>query len=306
MFTRYITFGVSLITLAVLLYKVDVRAVIVAAASTDLSWLLLATLVSLAAQVIAGIRLRAICRVLNRAAAVSLTLRAHFIGLWFNQVLPTGMGGDVARFSLLHNRAGGRRALRAILLDRVYGLVLLVAVLSVQVPAYVVLLGNVSATMVALVTSELGVLGILCALLAAKSRRIARMLPLAGRFLILVCRDLRRAVRWRSDSTLVVSSLVFLALSIFCYALIANAISIKVNVYYYLAFVPLIFIVMQVPISWGGWGPREAATMLLFSEAGVSSEDAFVMAVLFGAVMTLTAFPGLFLLAGSRGTGSAK
>jgi uncharacterized membrane protein YbhN (UPF0104 family) len=142
-----------------------------------------------------------------------------------------------------------------------------------------------------------GAMGMGTALMLANWPPLEKLMPKRLRFLILVLRDFRRVASRRASPGLVVSSILFLALSILIYWLGARALGVAAGIVPVFAFVPLIFIVMQIPVSYGGWGPREAATIALFAAIGVPHEQAFALALLFGLILTITAVPGVLLLA---------
>jgi len=79
-----------------------------------------------------------------------------------------------------------------------------------------------------------------------------------------------------------------------CYV-ITRGIGVSVDMKYFFLFVPIIFFILMAPISVGGIGVREGASVFLFSYVGVSQADAFMMALLTNCVIVFYSLPGGFL-----------
>ena len=65
----------------------------------------------------------------------------------------------------------------------------------------------------------------------------------------------------------------------------------------YLAFIPLILLVMLLPVTFNGIGTSQAAFVWLFAQAGVDAAPAFALSVLFVALGIVGNLPGGFLYA---------
>ena len=64
----------------------------------------------------------------------------------------------------------------------------------------------------------------------------------------------------------------------------------------YVVFIPIVTLITTLPISIGGWGVREGATVVLFGALGVVSHNALAFSVLFGLVIAVSSLPGLIFL----------
>jgi uncharacterized protein (TIRG00374 family) len=65
----------------------------------------------------------------------------------------------------------------------------------------------------------------------------------------------------------------------------------------FLAFIPVILLVMLLPITVNGLGTSQAAFIWLFSRVGTAQADAFALSILFVALGTVGNLPGAFLYA---------
>jgi glycosyltransferase 2 family protein len=72
----------------------------------------------------------------------------------------------------------------------------------------------------------------------------------------------------------------------------ACALNLDVDFFYFLIFAPIVTFIIQIPISIGGIGVREGAYIFLFGLAGVTSEDAFAISMMYFLVGFVATLPG--------------
>ena len=78
----------------------------------------------------------------------------------------------------------------------------------------------------------------------------------------------------------VIFSLTFQIISVLIPYVISLALGLKISIFYFLIFIPLIRIVILLPISFNGLGLREGAYVTLFSQIGVPPEMSFSISIL--------------------------
>lgn len=289
--------AVSLICFAVVLYIIDFDSVIRVIGNIRLEIILLSLLVMLIGHIGSGLRFHFIVNRLNRRLGMKDAIKISFVALWFNQLLPTGMGGDVVRVIMLANIYGRVRIVLAALLDRVFGLLWMVLMLLCFLPivlyeqlgfrtSIVILMFCISILLIGVVPMWLGKIGCI-KFKKIKLLGVCRFIKLFGQAQKNILKPLKLHV-------LILS----LALSFFPYviyvALIGESFSLALTVWQYLAVVPIIFIAMQFPISVGGWGVRELASLYVFSIFGITEEAAVVISMLYGIGLLITSIPGNF------------
>ncbi len=75
------------------------------------------------------------------------------------------------------------------------------------------------------------------------------------------------------------------------------ALGIKINIAYFLIFLPIISAITLLPISIGGLGLRDATTIYFFAKAGVSKDLAFAMSLInFSFILAYGAAAGIIYL----------
>ena len=219
-----------------------------------------------------------------------------FMGVFFNQVLPTSFGGDAVR--IWQARRLGidlDAAVVGVLLERisgVFGLVLLTALgvwyLGAAIDDSAVRLGLLAAL-------PLAVLGI--AVLASLDR-----LPDNWRHLP-VLKDLVRLARDSRRTFLAPrTALPLLLLSVLSHVLAAGTIygfaqglQLGLPLSTCVALFSAVILVTTIPISFAGWGLREGAMVTLFAFAGVGADTALALSLAFGVVFLAASLPGCIL-----------
>ncbi|SHK97313.1 Uncharacterized membrane protein YbhN, UPF0104 family [Pseudonocardia thermophila] len=228
-----------------------------------------------------------------RSAGLRLSLRRavadYYRAQLANTVLPAGVLGDVHR-AVDHGRRSGDLGggVRAVMLDRMAGLVVLVLV-AVGVLAAQPRLLPVLADLVlpsAAVGPVLGGLAAAAVLLLIVFRR--RLLPLV--------RDLRRMATMRVWPGVVLLSGVAIAGYLATFVLAARAAGVTAPVAELLPALLLSLLVMGLPINVGGFGPREAVAAVAFAAQGLGAAAGFATSVGYGVLCLVACLPGLLTL----------
>jgi uncharacterized membrane protein YbhN (UPF0104 family) len=256
-------------------------------------------------QAVSSLRWQLLARGLGFGGSTARYLGDYFVGMFFNLVLPTSVGGDVVRAWRLAQHEGpapasGRRTAAAlsVLADRVSGVLVLVALAGVATALCPVPLPAWIATTVAALAVG-GVLGlaalpVLRRLLdaAPQSLRLARV-----RRVLATSSKLLRQPGLLFGTTLL--SFVVQAVNALIVGVLGLGLGLEVPALYYGVLVPLVALLTLVPISLNGMGLREFGTVALLAPLGVSSADALTLSLLTFAVYTAAgACGGLALLAG--------
>ncbi len=260
-------------------------------------WFLVLTVTQmLLIPLLGGVRWQLVLRLLGQAASLPSLTRMFWVGMAFNQVLPSAVGGDALR----------------VLLARRSGLDLTTSATSVLIERAMMLLSLVLVVVLAvwyapadtldpwLITVAEGLLGVGLAGLAAIA---AVRWPLAkapklrvARFAVHLVGGLR-AVAFSSGAVpltiLCLITNVNLAIAAWW---LAQAFDFPLTLAQILAVISMVSLAMVIPVSIGGWGVREAAMVSLLGPLGVSGGIAFLFSVMFGLAVALSSLPGFVLL----------
>ncbi len=216
-----------------------------------------------------------------------------YMGVFFNQVLPTSFGGDAARmWQAYRTGVPTEAAVGSVLLERISGVIGLVVLTTLGVWYMGARIDNEVIRLGLLAMLPLTVLG--ASVLASLDRMPDRwrQLPLL--------KDLARlAVDSRRVLFAPATAIPLLLLSILSHALTAIAVytfaeglQLDLSVWDCLALFPAVILVTLIPISFAGWGLREGAMVAFFSFAGVGPDTALALSLAFGVTLLAAALPG--------------
>ena len=284
---------VSLGLISILVSQVDFNEIINILINVNLTMIICAIVLLTIQVFIAATRWKFVLKCQKITLDYKNTLQILWSGLFFNQAMPSSVGGDVIRGYYL--KAQGitlGRATIGVLMDRLFGMVGLVLLVLISLPLLFELVNDPIARTGVLLIS----LGISFALLL-----IFFTDKLPGNFSHLrvirvfysLSQDGRRCItkRYNGPIIIVISVLIHL---ISVVAVITIAIGLELNIDWggFLLIVPLVGLMMVVPISIAGWGVREGAMVVGFGYLGVASEAALALSILYGLSMLLVALPG--------------
>jgi len=260
------------------------------------SLMLLALAVFATAQIFSALRCVYVARVLGGPLSLRTSLRAHFVGLWFNQVLPTGLGGDVVKIAILRKSLGLSIAIRSAVLDRISGLIFLLVATTVALPIYGVVFRSHPE-----VIASVGVIGVggsatifLAAWIAHNLSRRTSISPALLRS-IRVFSDVWSFKSGRPLLEQICTSAIVHFNGIATYAFLGYALGVHASILAFVLVVPVVFLITLIPVSFAGWGIREVGAVLMFNLVGVGKEVALAMSVSFGLLLIVAGLPGLFI-----------
>ena len=238
-----------------------------------------------------------------------IVLRICFIGAFFNQILPSSIGGDVARAWYVYRNGGSKRvSIITVLSDRIYGMITLTALALVVIPVltrYSIgsrALYAVVALVMAASSSLLAVFWLDHLPKRAQSWPFIRHLG-----------SLSAAVRGlAADGAAVVPLLVlsFLihVITISAIVTLLAAVTTQANLVLCAALVPAIMLVAMVPVSIAGWGVRESVMIYGLGLAGVGAEAALIVSILVGLSLAAVGLLGglIWMIQINRGNSQAS
>ena len=236
-------------------------------------------------------------RIILRAGKVRIRLFGAWlnvmIGLCFNQVLPSSVGGDAIRVYNAKSLGLGI-ALRSILIDRLIALFTL-SILSFFI-CCIFYFNGVNQPHLELMLGLEAFFIVSCMLIVFGTPIISKRYGLAVfdfKFFSSFAAELRSVIRVPSKfvSTLSMSFIIHFFVSISAIILFVG-VGVKTDLVRLGAIFALINLFSIIPISFGGWGVREGAAFVLYPASGVEIETALAVSVLFGVVMIIVGLIG--------------
>lgn len=259
--------------------------------NADKTLLCFAVLSQLASTTLAAYRWQLIMHNLAFGLHFDFYWRSYFKGMFFNQALPTSIGGDAVKIlDLVKRNFRKRDAFYGVVIDRIIGLA---ALLALSLFAYLlhhnILPQRIYVAIVVL--NVCGVLGFLSLLHLYK-------LPIFKRFAAL--HELLENISIRLQTTfqsnrlrILGSSLLIPYLAVLGFYLTGRALGLPFDLMTYFLIVPPAIVFTVIPLSIAGWGVREGALVTLFGLIGANKSAVLMMSIAYGFTLILVSLPGL-------------
>jgi glycosyltransferase 2 family protein len=243
-------------------------------------------------------------------------VRLYWIGVFFNNFMPSSFGGDVVRLVLAHRIGGVAPVAASMLVERATGFLVLVVLGLAALLFGPALEGAGALRLVAITILVLGTLSLalllwrghalvraLAASRPARNRLVARVLAKVDA-LALALRDYGADHR-ALTVTCAVSVLFYAGLVLFQHAVI-HALHGDLTLGQVALVAPLVVLVAALPVSINGIGITEGAFVVLYAQVGLPPEIGLASALLRRIVLLLAALPGaVFWLSERRSTAAA-
>lgn len=285
--------AVSAALMAFLLSQLDVGAVLRHVAALPLAIAVWVILVLLVQALIQSLRWRLILRAVGLDLPFMSAFYIFLVGMFFNQTLPSSIGGDAVKILLAAQRGIPLgRVGSSVLLDRVCGLLTLVTmaalghmvlppaqtIRTLELGAYGIFAVTMTGMAVMLVSDQM-----VKRLVHWKIFRLVTQIARDGRRIFLVPGTLLQIAVLSAASQLCI---------VFAVYLMAVGLDIRLGMSAALAAVPIVLLSMMLPISIAGWGVREGAMVLVLGLMGVPAEGALALGFLLGLALLAEGVPG--------------
>jgi uncharacterized protein (TIRG00374 family) len=296
---RALRLAIGLGALAFLIGRIDLTLARTTVSRANPGWLLVALGAQLVAKACWVLRWRALLSAVGYPRRGRDVLRWILLGLFFNNFLPTSVGGDVARgYELARSGVPRATAAASVVGDRLVGLLALGIMAVVGGALGALFWPGAAPWYTACVIAVVLVTAIVAILRPAVLDSVGRsgLLRYSGR-LAQRLRRLVEATSLLSGRGAAVRRALGLSLGLsLCSALyhwsVGRAVDIQLPLTGYLVIVPAVMLFASLPITVNGLGIREVGFVGLLAQQGVPSAQ--------GAVFALLAFAGtlIFALAG--------
>jgi uncharacterized protein (TIRG00374 family) len=266
--------------------KIDLHGLLLDLKTADRLLLLAALTLTFLSYILCFFRWQVLLQATRIDLSTKRIITAFSGGTFFNLFLPSSIGGDVARsIDLARHTKRAKEVVATVLLDRLsgyLGLVILVITslalgwrqvgndISILLPVAFIVLIN---TVLLLILFNKSLYGLINKLLAS---------PEPGGVKEAIKNLLSQIHYFRNHKKVLLKSLVF---SLFIQITIPLAFYItacslgvaKLKVVYFFIFIPIISAITMLPISMGGFGVRESASVFFFAKAGIPESYAAAM-----------------------------
>lgn len=278
----------SIILLSFLLWRVKLGEVLAVVRDAHPLYLVLALLSNLGVVFVSARRWWILLFAHRILLTFKRVLTIYFVGFFFNNFLPAGVGLDLTRAFYAARDSGKRsESLASVIVERVLGFL---GLLFFALLALLFFLRNPEGMrFFLLILAGTGLILILT-YVGLRKEFLNRFSSFCGRLKFLglgnqlkklynsiyLYRNMR-ATSWEA----VGYSILLHGLVVLDNYFIGASLGLDIPPLYYVAYIPMICIVSMVPISINGLGVREGSYVLLFSRAGVKSFQALSLSLVF-------------------------
>jgi uncharacterized membrane protein YbhN (UPF0104 family) len=297
---RILLSTIKILISAALLYlalrKVDLSELASRINIASLGWIGMAIATTFLQIFVGVLRWREIGEECGAPLATRQAMRFNLIGSFFNQTLPSSIGGDAVRLWLVaRGGAGWRAATYSIFVDRAIGLIALAIVIAASLPWSLSLISDPhgrSALLFVDVAALAGGVGFL----------ILGRLPWPwlkrwwGTHHLHACSVIANRVLFsrKHGPAIALLSLLVHILAVVIAWCVVQSIAAPILFGQIFQVIPPVMLITMLPISIAGWGVREASMGLAFGYAGLVANEGVNVSLLYGAVTFLVgAFGGV-------------
>jgi glycosyltransferase 2 family protein len=239
-------------------------------------------------------RWRLIAATLGAKPRFSVAAKNVYVGQFFNQVLPSAIGGDAVRVWKLTRFMPVEAALSSVALDRIVALLAVPVILAIGsgMLARIVPEGPFRWTLYALTGAAICGLALLLSAdriplpgVLRRSRLVAVVLatPKSARMLFTNPGCLLR--------TMLLSIIIHAGVGTSLWILARNFVA-DAPIAPFLLLAPIVTLVTAIPISVGGWGVREGAMVTALGLVNIQPSIALTISIQFGLIMMVVGLPG--------------
>ncbi len=291
-------FSFSLIVI-LLTYKTSVTETLYVLKGADPFWLLTSFLLHVLGLFISAFRWQILIKAQGDHARLVFLAKSYLVGAFFNNFLPSRIGGDISRI-----RDGSRysqtllKSSAIILVERLSGIIILLVFASVASIFRISIAQEIPIVWISLLLGLLGLL-LIFIFFTPFTDRLIKIIP-DKKFLIKIKSktfDFKNIILQYKDKKIALAKTLFWAFLlqinvIMHFFLIGKALHLQIQFYDYFIFIPIVLLIQLIPITINGLGLREGSYIEIFEFYGVAPGAAFSFALIDVAFMLIIGLAG--------------
>ncbi len=267
-----------------LIYKIDFVTLIPAISSLKYYDFGLLAAVFAITIIPAAIRWNILLKSQNKGVKIFRLYKFYLIGYYFNNFLPTGVGGDIARAWMIVNYTNNLKlSVATIFIERILGLAATLSIALVVLPF--VKLEIIVKYILFSVTAFVFIIIVMVfnSTSAKLIKKCFKIIPIEK--MKYKAHEIFETIHIFKNSkkdlffTYLVS-IIYQATLIFYFFVSAFVLDLDVKFQYFLVFLPIIWIMSMIPISFNAFGVREAGFAFFFEQIGRSKGEGVLVSLL--------------------------
>lgn len=288
---------VSAILLIFLLQGAQLSDFTALAQKADVVYLGIGLLLVVAALVVSAYKWQLLLVVQNVQVPLWRLFSSYLVGLFFNNFLPTNIGGDLVRMHDISKYSGrGAEAVASVIGERLLAAFALALTAAAGLALSYQVANGFGGMVAAVFLLSLAIIAIFAndrlREAVGQKVKVPDIFSLRKRLSgvatsMSTCLSDRTTVFW-----VLVYSLVFHFIVVLINYVIFLALGLNVPLVYCLLFIPIISAIQMLPVSINGLGVREGAYVYFFGWLGLSTAEAIASSLIFWALVALVSLAG--------------
>ncbi len=289
--------ALRIVITAILFYlifrAIDIKGVIDVIGDINLLLLIPAIALQIGSTLVAAYRWYLIMHILKFGQTVFYYIGSYFKGTFFNQALPTSIGGDAIRILDAGKLGNGHKeAFYGVFIDRIVGLSGLLILNLIAIIASPNLLPQGMQWLIGLIAAG-GIAGVVVLLLLRHLHWLKRFK--VTRMFHHISERMNRVYHSPASAGIQTGlSLVIHLQAMACIFILGRSIGLDLPFLTFLVLVPPALLLTIIPVSLAGWGIRESALIGLFLLIDADKTVVLSMSLLYGLLLIVVSLPGLY------------
>ena len=230
----------------------------------------------------------------------SFYFKSYFKGIFFNQLLPSSIGGDAVKVIDVSKQLGckKREAFVGVLIDRglgIAGILLLNLIFNNTAQGFL----PKSSYYVLNIISFSGIAGFIVFMFLYKIEylnkfKFYQLISVPSKALWTIMAGFKK---------IFLQVILSLSIHILTFAgvfMIARAFGVDLPIYAFMVIMPPVILLTIIPISLAGWGVREVSMISLLSYSGIAQETALSISIIFGFTYIIQGLLGLYFFINTK------
>jgi uncharacterized protein (TIRG00374 family) len=243
-------------------------------------------------------RLYLISKIVNFKVNLKKCLAINIVGNLFNQVIPSGLGGDIYKIIALKGSAlNFKKSFALITSDKLLGLFILtiICLLGLVILRITYHFNNIEIKNLILILGSLYLIIFSMFIYKTSCLRLIKLInpslfELTSKIYLIFSFLINNVNKYK---IFFLSCLIHL-ISVAVFYVTANILDINLPLISLLIF-PSVLLFSSIPITLGGWGLREGLMIKGLSFFSINYSDAFLISLTYGFLVLVSSFPGIFL-----------
>ena len=293
--------GISITLIYFLLRDTSISEVLAAVKTANVPLLLLAFSLHYVGFLVSAIRWRGLLRAQEKEASVNYLMQSYVVSAFFNNFLPSTIGGDAIR-AYDSWRLGQTRseAVAVVFVDRFLGILILMLFAVIAVLFSPQLAEKVPSLYLWVGLGAIGVIAISWIIFVPSQwmPKLIQKLPLPGKIKDKLTSILSAFLAFQGKKQVLIVALAWSVLLqvnvVLHHYLISEALGLQIPLVAFFVIVPLATFIMMIPISINAIGVRESVFVLFFSAYAIGNSEAIAFSwIIYGMVLILGVIGGI-------------